>query len=134
MGHKCCFLAQLYEYKVQFGNCLVPQKYAANLKLGKWVSKQRREYRLYQEEKPSSMTEDRIRELDSVGFVWEPQDHAWRDHFRQLCEYKVQFGNCLVPQKYAANLKLRKWVSNQRSTYSHMSAERIRELESIEFM
>jgi hypothetical protein len=26
----------------------------------------------------------------------------WRDLFRQLCEFKVQFGHCLVPRQYAA--------------------------------
>ena len=61
---------QLCEYKVQFGNCLVPQKYSANPKLGNWVAKQRSHYRLYQGGKPSYMTEERIRELESVGFGW----------------------------------------------------------------
>jgi hypothetical protein len=32
----------------------------------------------------------------------------WRDQFRQLCEYKVQIGHCLVPNKYTVNPKA--WV------------------------
>ena len=65
----------------------------------------------------------------------------WSDFFRQLCEYKVQYGHCQVPQKYPANPKLGKWVSTQRSHYrlyqegkpSSMTAEQIRELKSIGF-
>ena len=63
---------QLREYKVQSGHCLVPYQYSANLKLGKWVSNERYQYRLYQEGKPSPMTEERIRELESIEFKWEP--------------------------------------------------------------
>ena len=63
-------LKQLTEFKVQFGNCLVPRQHAANPKLGYWVSEQRRHYKLYQEGKPSPMTADRIRELQSIAFDW----------------------------------------------------------------
>jgi hypothetical protein len=132
---------QLCEFRVQFGNYLVPIKYDANLKLGKWVSRQRYHYRLYQEGKPSRITADRIQALESVGFEWETTAGFWNERVDQFREFKVQFGHCLVPIKYAANLKLGKWVSNQRSNYklyqegkpSHITADRIRELESVGF-
>jgi hypothetical protein len=43
-----------------------------------------------------------------------PHQSQWRDLFRQLCEYKIQFGDCLMPQRYSANPKLGNWVSTQR--------------------
>ena len=61
---------QLCEFKEQLGHCLVPVKYSANLKFGRWVSTQRSSYRFHQEGKPSSMTAERIRELESIGFDW----------------------------------------------------------------
>ena len=61
---------QLREYKAQFTNCLVPRQYAANPKLGTWLSTQRYKYKLYQEGKPSPMTAERSRALDSIGFDW----------------------------------------------------------------
>ena len=94
---------ELREYKAKFGHCLVPSKYAANPKLGNWVKLQRRNYKLYQEEKPSPMTMERIRELYDVGFHWTVIKRDWSVQFQQLCEFKVQFGNCRVPWKYAAN-------------------------------
>jgi hypothetical protein len=132
---------QLCQYKVQVGHCLVPNKYAANPRLGAWVCYQRRNYRLYQEGEPSPMTAERIRALESVGFDWGKNHLTWNEKFYQLCQYKVQVGHCLVPNKYAANPRLGAWVCYQRRNYrlyqegepSPMTAERIRVLESIEF-
>ena len=59
---------QMREYKLQFGDCLVPKRYSASPKLGRWVETQRKNYRLYQEGKPGPMTAERIRELESVEF------------------------------------------------------------------
>ena len=96
------FFRQLCEYKAQFGNCIVPRKYAASPKLGQWVPYQRQCYRPHQEGKPTPMTEERIRELESIGFGWgtTKTDVAsiWNVRIQQLCEYKAQFGHCRVPQ------------------------------------
>ena len=131
----------LCAFKLQFGHCLVPNNYSANAKLGRWVSKQRSYYRLYQEGKPCRITAERIQALDSVEFQWELNDLTWNERFEQLREFTAHFGHCLVPTKYADNLKLVHWVSRQRSNYrlyqegtpSPMTAERIRELDSVEF-
>ena len=136
---------QLREFEVKFGHCRVSRQYAANPKLGQWVSRQRSNYRLYKEGKPSPMTEERIRALESVGFDWETSKtdlaSIWGERFQQLREFKVQFGHCRVPRQYAANPKLGPWVSRQRSYYrlykegksSTMTVERIRALESVGF-
>jgi hypothetical protein len=137
---------QLCEFKAQFGDCLVPIKYSANPKLGRWVMNQCYRYRLYQEGKPSCITAEHIRALDGIDFIRGRTSKIelaamWRGRFQQLCEFKAQFGHCLVPFKYSANLALGYWVSKQRSNYrlhregkrSPMTMERIRELERIEF-
>ena len=136
---------QLCEYKVEFGDCLVQQRYSANPKLGKWVSMQRRRYRKKRDGKSSAMTDEHIRALDGIGFDWDARKtdvaSSWSVHFQQLCEFKLQFGHYLLPVKHSDNPKLGKWISNQRAQYklhqvgkpSRMTVERIRELESIEF-
>ena len=132
---------QLCEFKVQLGHCLVPREYSSNPKLALWVKKERRNYMLRKEGKTSPMTVERIRAFESIDFEWEPSNGSWNERFEQLREFKVHFGNCLVPAKYSANPKLGRWVSKQRSMYrlcqegkpSHITAERIRELESIGF-
>ncbi|KAL7572037.1 hypothetical protein ACA910_001690 [Epithemia clementina (nom. ined.)] len=68
----------LKEYKEKYGNCLVPSRYPPNPELGVWVGTQRTQYRLYQKAKESgqhvngasAMNEERIRQLEELGFVW----------------------------------------------------------------
>ena len=48
----------------------------------------------------------------------------WLDQFRQLCEYKVQFGHCTVPQLYSVNPKLGLWVRYQRTRYREYREEK----------
>ena len=108
---------RLCEYKVKFGHCLVPIRHSANPTLGKWVSNQRTLYRKNTTtENSTSRIAQHIRALDGLGFDWgtSKTDLAsnWSEQFELLCEYKEQFGHCIVSQKYAANLKLGQWVSN----------------------
>ena len=87
------------------------------------------------------MTDEHIRALNGIGFDWGTSQTDWSVRFQQLCEFKEQFGHCLVPQQYAANPKLGWWVHTQRSHYrwyqegkpSDMAGVRIRELESVGF-
>jgi hypothetical protein len=131
----------LCEFKLKVGHCLVPQSYSPNPELGRWVRKQRHHYRLHQEGNPSHLTEERIRELERDGFVWEPNAAVWSIRLRQLCEFTAQFGHCLVPHRSSTNPELGQWVSNQRYSYrlyqkrksSPITAERIRELVSVGF-
>ena len=61
---------QLVKFKHEYGHCIVPQLYNKEKGLGKWVSKQREQYKNMQDGKYSFMTKDRIRQLDSLGFSW----------------------------------------------------------------
>ena len=64
-------LGQLGEYKGKHGHCLVPREYGEGKpKLGIWVHTQRTHYAKLQNGKPATMTEDRINQLDELGFVW----------------------------------------------------------------
>jgi len=62
---------QLLEFKKESGHCIVPQHFVRNRSLGKWVAKQREQYRFYREGKHSFLTEERIDLLKSVEFVWQ---------------------------------------------------------------
>jgi hypothetical protein len=57
-------------YHRKHGHCNVPANYR-NKKLATWVKCQRRQYKLYWEGKSSSMSPERIIELETVGFQWE---------------------------------------------------------------
>ena len=70
-------LEELKEYKEKHGNCNVPRGYSANKPLGEWVRTQRKQYRLKQEGRKSTMTKARIDQLNAIGFVWTPRQ-GWK--------------------------------------------------------
>ena len=133
---------QMCEFKVKLGHCRVPPNYAANPKLGRWVYDQQIRYRKIKEEEASSVTAERIRALNGIGFDWgTAKNSSWGERFQQLCEFKEQFGHCLVPNSYADNPKLGRWVTTQRiqrTCYQkgrarHIKVEHIRKLDDIGF-
>ncbi|KAG7346386.1 helicase domain protein [Nitzschia inconspicua] len=61
---------ELIKYKEKHGDTRVPQHYSDNRALGKWVAKQREQYKLLKKGKHSFLTPDRLEKLNSIGFVW----------------------------------------------------------------
>jgi hypothetical protein len=105
----------LAKFKQKYGNCLVPQKYQADLPLGCWVDRQRcllnRNKLLF----------DRKGLLDEIGFVWRAPrtNKKWP---QKLVEFKKRNHNgnkkCLVPQRRKEDVSLGACVgSNQRRKY-----------------
>jgi len=66
-------LEKLKHYKEEHGDCLVPQRYASNPKLGNWVNNQRKQYQLMQQGKYTSLNEERVQQLEAIYFVWQPK-------------------------------------------------------------
>jgi len=136
-------MEDLKAYKAQHGHCLVPNRYPENPKLGTWVGKQRKQYKLRQDGKSSCLTEQRIQELDELDFVWSLRSLVdWDERLEELKEYRELHGNCLVPQQYPENPQLGTWVSNQRKQFrlrmegkaSPMTEERVQKLTKIGFV
>jgi len=64
-------LNELKLFRMVHGHCEVPTHYQQNRRLATWVKCQRRQYKLYNDGKQSTITPARIEELDEVGFSWE---------------------------------------------------------------
>jgi hypothetical protein len=136
-------LRELADYRKIQGHCNVPQKYSENIKLGRWVNTQRKQYNWHLEGKTSSMTNFRIQALESLDFEWTRYGGTatWEDRLSELADYRKVHGHCNVPYNYSENNKLGKWVSAQRTQYrfrlqgkpSPMTLSRIQELESLGF-
>jgi len=69
---------QLSNFVTKFGHALVPIKWKHNPQLASWVSRQRQEYRQRAKGMPSRLTDERLAQLDGIGFVWEPKRGAPR--------------------------------------------------------
>ena len=65
-------LAELEEFKRNHGNCVVSSN-NANSKLAVWVHHQRRQYKKLLLGLPSHMSQDRMKALNDIGFVWFPR-------------------------------------------------------------
>lgn len=126
-------------YRDENGHCLVPKKAG---RLGMWVYNQRRGYQNLIKKKKSSMTLNRIKQLESIGFVWvvkEVNEMQWQATFRVMQKYREIHGDCLVPKRSCA---LGQWVYNQRKHFkryslgkpSFMTESHILQLESIGFV
>ena len=75
---------QLETFRQEHGHCIVPQHYQKDHHFGRWVSKQREQYRLLQAGKPSQITEERVKRLDSLGMVWNAK--KWRDMRKNILD------------------------------------------------
>ena len=64
-------LKELKVYKKKHGDCLVPQKYECNFQLGTWVNNQRAEYKKWLRGVHTSITQERIDQLNEIDFVWD---------------------------------------------------------------
>jgi hypothetical protein len=107
--------------------------------LGTWVSMMRA-YR-----KKGKLSEDRIRRLNQIGFVWdgtlearmtEAQEEAWESKYAALVEYKRTHGHCRVPIRSKDHPSLGNWVRTMRGyrRRGKLSKERIRRLDELGFV
>jgi hypothetical protein len=70
------------------------------------------------------------------------QAGQWNTKFKELCQYREEHGNCLVPHNYNPNMLLARWVKRQRYQYklhkegksSTMTEERIAALSAVGFV
>lgn len=132
---------QLLAYRKETGHCNVPQHTHINKTLSRWVKRQRYQYKLRLEGKPSNMTRERMKALEDVGFVWDSHSAVWEERFGELQEFHRQYNHCNVPTTYKENPKLAAWVKCQRRQYkikktgkvSNLNKERLEKLEALGF-
>lgn len=132
---------ELLEFRKLRGHCCVPHTFEENPSLARWVKRQRYQYKLKAEGKPSTMTDERIVALEQVGFVWDSHGAAWLERWQELVYFQQEFGHANVPSNHPQNPQLATWVKCQRRQYklfwdgkpSNMNLERIQRLESVGF-
>jgi len=119
-------MKEFQEFVTTNGHSRVPVLHPT---LGSWVHAQRRHYKLYIENDPKSkMTEEKINELKSAGFLFEiakktqqtdarSNSKSWDERFEELKEFQSQFGHTVVPQHYP---KLGWWVNAQRKEHKKL--------------
>ncbi len=97
------FIKCLKRYKKRFGNCNIPRNWSEDKRLNPWIS-QLRALR-------KSLDRDKVKQLDSLGFDWNPFASTWEKRFRELEKFKKQHGHYRVPRTAR---KLGNWVMSIR--------------------
>ena len=120
----------LESYKEEFGDCLVTAKYKTEVgfKLGSWVQVQRAT--------KDQLSEKRLKLLNEISFIWEPNEAQWDQNYSELVSYKNEFGNCLVPANYNTKLgvALAAWITTQRNRRDELTYERLKRLDELGFV
>lgn len=110
--------------------------------LAQWVKRQRYQYKLKLEGKRSTLSDERVRLLNTIGFIWNSHDAVFAERLQDLTLFKSMHGHCMVPSNYEPNVQLAIWTKRQRRQYkkfqeggaSSMTPERIAQLETIGFV
>jgi Helicase associated domain len=122
---------ELKQYIKAHGTTLVPARCVSNYSLGRWVDNQRRQYTLRNQNKRSSLTDERIRLLNEINFVWDTWEVRWMERYNDLVKYQRLNGQSTMPTN-ASDPSLRRWVLKQHKQYrkwingdpSNMTAQR----------
>ena len=132
-------LRQIYS---ETGRSAVHHADSSKKGLARWIKRQRAQYKLRQEDKPSSMTDDRIQKLNFINFVWDSHSTVWEDRLLELELFQAKHKHCNVTSSnYPTGGTLVSWVKSQRRQYrllqegrkSNLTPRRIQQLECLGF-
>jgi hypothetical protein len=134
---------ELVDFFKNHGHCRVPRNRKRFAPLASWVKRQRYQYKLRQEGKPSFLTDERVAVLDKLGFVWDSHNSVWDQRFEELRIFAQRYGHVNVPYNFS-NAQLASWVKAQRREFkgfrngtkkgkSQILMQRFSLLESLDF-
>lgn len=124
----------LQEFNKNNGHCNVPRNWSENIKLSRWVTRIRKLW------KDGKLSQERIKQLESLGFTIIDHDaiknDTWEKMFSSLCDFKNIHGHCKVPHQWHQNPESANWVSNQRQMKrkNRLNSDSLRKLNQIGFI
>lgn len=131
---------ELKKYRRDHGDTLVPKQYPVYPFLGRWVDKQRSDYKRFLARKKleegielkdheerqdierlallsTGMTEERIRLLEAEDFIWDAFNHAWEQKYDELCMFVAVNGHAAIRSRRKGYDPLARWAEIQRQNY-----------------
>ncbi|MBF0584215.1 MAG: Helicase associated domain protein, partial [Magnetococcales bacterium] len=121
--------ATLQRYHQQYGHVQVPPRWPVDPVLADWVQLQRREYLR------GRLEADAQARLESIGFVWDPEQAAWDEMFGHFQAFQEQQGHGVVPEHWPSQPALAEWAKQQRATLAkgNLTAQRVELLSGLGF-
>lgn len=122
---------KLRKFRALNGHFAIPRRSREERRLVDWVVNQRilRRRRL--------LDPAHEKQLDEIGFDWNPSRNRWEEMFQQLVEFKREHGHTNVPQRSGKYTQLAHWVRNQRAAKRYkrpIIEERGKRLDKIGFV
>ena len=92
-----------------------------------WADQQRKAYQ------KGNLPDERMKLLNEIAFVFDVQEARWWDFYDQLCRYKEEHGDTVVPTYKQEYKHLGPWVARQRRRYvaDQLQDDRVEALEKI---
>lgn len=103
------YIKALKQYKDREGDCLVPHRHIETLEngikvsLGNWVRNMRN---TKNGEGKALLTEERITQLEELGFIWNELKYRFENNIKRIAKYYEQYGE--YPSQHAENLTIKK--------------------------
>lgn len=125
---------RLLEFRQKHGHVNVPKKNTEKKNqedhsLADWVVSQREHYRRQKDptvRNSGRITQDRIQQLDAVGFDWtasyvqEEHDKQWDERFHELVAFRNLYNTTKIPKSMFKDhwlIELMEWAQSQRQNY-----------------
>ena len=128
------------KYYEEHGNLLIPNTYVCKdkegkeVKLGRWISTQRRAYK---GNGSSKLNQKQIELLNEIEMVWDIRNNEeliprnWLKKYKLAQKYYEEHGNLLIPYNYVCRdeegneVKLGRWISTQRLAYKEKGSAKL---------
>ena len=141
-------IAACREYKNEHGDLNVPQQYVTTdgIWLGKWLYECRRAYRGESNNTVKVLTQEQIRELESLGMDWRtPAERAWEEKYQAAAEMLLKMKQASIADnggkdkrtafnaEYPPSHSIRQWLVRQRSLFRQgkLSNEQVTRLNAL---
>lgn len=117
------YLSALKKFKAEYGHLKVPHSYITDdgIRLGDVVVR----IRAYRKNGSNScyITPERIKQLDSLGMIWNVSDNTWIRNMEVLREYYANHGNLNLPYDYSTEdgVNISKWLRGIKTIYRNQS-------------
>jgi hypothetical protein len=119
----------LNEFIAQNGHSIVPMVYDQCPELAVWIRNLRKDCR------KGVVSKDKVEQLARIGFTFEVLDRMWFEKVEELRAFRSTYGHCRVPNRWAQNPSLARWVhlQRQRRKDNSLPESRVALLDSMEF-
>jgi hypothetical protein len=122
------YFEALHRFSKREGHCRAQKGHKENgLKLGDWVCNLR--------SKKNRLTPKQRKQLNSLGFSWDPFTELWEQGFTALQKFYKREGHCRVKKGHEEDgFKLGTWVGNRRRKKDNHTPDQLKRLNSLGFV